>query len=145
MKTKKQSFRKVNSFEHACELTKRDPEKVLADIIAWNSNDLISKRAHKQLEVIADAMENKPSLAGITNKIRSLFVPKFPDFKNKNQRKYYPFFDPKKDLNVPDGYCYFENPTQPFSTVCFSSEKSAAYTTKKFKHLFRQALFPESI
>lgn len=104
-------FDRIKTFEDACEATNKKPEDV------YHEKDAPDDVARKKLKVIAQALNEGW----------------FPNWDDKNQKKWYPWFKMSSGFGFGNSYCNFGNSsTLCGSRLCFSSEKLSTYFATQF-------------
>lgn len=113
----------ITSFEDACKATGKDPASI------GNESDTEDELAYKKLKVIIEALNE-----GWT-----------PDWGNRNQVKYAPWFDVEKDKAKPSGFglSYYDyvgwySCATVGSRLLLSSSDKAEYAGKQFGELYEQ-------
>jgi len=127
MKTENYDWKDIKSYEDACKvLNLRKVNKFilfLKEIL--RINDTIDEIAYKKLKVI----------------IRAINQGWKPDFKNTDQKKYYPYFDLSSVFRFGDTYSYYyHSGTLDGVRLCFESQEKAEYMGKTFVKLYEEYL-----
>jgi hypothetical protein len=109
---------RVKTFEDACKVIGWDPFDNVPD--EYNRQDEI---AYKKLKVIVEALNEDWE----------------PDWKNKHENKYYPWFSMSGEFHL-DGISYTYDNTSIGSRFCFRSEELALYAAKQFLDLYMELM-----
>jgi hypothetical protein len=113
----KRSFEDINTFEDACEELGIDPETVT------HKNDTPDEAAFKKLKVV----------------IRAINQGWVPDWDNKSQYKYWPWFNLSSGSGFSASTSHYScADTRVGSRLCFESEAKSNYAAKQFNELYKQ-------
>jgi hypothetical protein len=119
---------KIKTFEDACKALSIDASKLPdVSILPQQHQDAIT--AHYKLVIIAEALNEGWK----------------PNWNDRSEYKYYPWFEVKASKNKPsgsgvsyDGCAYWGSYASIGSRLCFKSSELAKYAGKQFKKLYEQ-------
>jgi len=116
---KKRSYEDIKTFEDACEELGIDPETVT------HKNDTSDEASYKKLKIV----------------IRAINQGWVPDWSNKSQQKWWPWFNLSSGFGFSDSNCYCDRTTTGVgSRLCFESEAKSNYAATQFIDLYKQFL-----
>lgn len=128
---------KITSFEHACQVKGIDPE-FQSDI------------AHIHSGLPADQRKAIISYAKLLIIVSATNEDRVFDWNNRNQKKWFPWFDMEVDDRNPTGFrfhgtdCVWTSTgTAGGSRLCFHSAEEAEYTAMQHLELFRDIMVIE--
>jgi len=114
---KKKTFEDIKTFEDACEELGIDPETVT------HKNDTPDEAAYKKLKIVIKAI-NKDWV---------------PDWNDKSQRKWWPYFNLSSGSGFSDSASsFYYGLTYVGSRLCFESEAKSNYAATQFNELYKQ-------
>jgi hypothetical protein len=123
----------IESFEQACQIKGYDPVAILPDVSNVPARYKKSIIATFMLSVICEASRTKD-----------------PNWNDRSERKWLPWFDMEVDKNNPSGFrldaAYFDGTltlSPGGSRLCYESEKEAEYHANQHIQLYRDMMVIE--
>lgn len=119
----------VTSFEEACKIKGLDPEKVIPDFSCYPEEFRAPAIAHAKMLIVLDVIKEGHKF----------------DYNNRDEEKWYPWWDMEKDKNNPSGFrLYVAYYVYSLSFVCarlsLRSRKEIQHAVKHFEGLYRDML-----
>ena len=117
-------MQRIKTFEEACQRLNLVPEKVLPFPSA-SDEDQENTNAFVKAKIITKALNEGWA----------------PDWDDRSQRKWFPWFEMGSGFGFSDADCaYWNTLTHAGSRLCFKDEDTAAYAAKQFLEVYRKLL-----
>jgi hypothetical protein len=117
------SHEKIKTFEGACKSLKLNPKKVLPDFSSYPKQHHAGMIAHAKLVIIVQALNEGWK----------------PDWDNRSEYKYYPWFNMESSSGFPVCVCVNGDSRSSLgSRLCYKSEEIAKYAGKQFIKLYKE-------
>ncbi len=113
----------IKTFEDACKKFSIEPDSVFVTLPEQMKHHQVALNAHAKLVIAAEAVQDGWK----------------PDWKNWDQRKYFPWFEmgsPSGGGFSYDGCAYWDADSYVGSRLCFETREQAEYFGKQFSHLY---------